>query len=227
MEEKYTQFFNLLNNELGTYADQCVAVANLWSRYIGGPLLTGNAIDLKQNASDFYDWIDNTPDNFPVQGDIAVFGAPYGLINGVYKGHTGVVEVADANLMHILEENDPIGSSAHLSTYNYIGCLGWLHPKNLPPVTPQPTQVTDQTIVHTTSDGDIEWQAARSLIEDRKNENVKLTSDLSVDQTRLNTLQDQYNQTKQELINCETYSYPVKKMTFIGRIKVWLHALIG
>ncbi len=147
MEPKFNQLLNLLNGELGVYADQCVQVDNIWSRLIGGPTLTGNAIDLKQNAGDFYEWIDNTPDNFPSQGDMPVFGRPYGLLpDGTYAGHTGVSSNnSNKNTMEILEQNDPNKSSVHLHTYGYTGCLGWLHPKAIQGGEQNPPTLTDQS----------------------------------------------------------------------------------
>lgn len=119
---------------------ECVGLCEIWLDMLGLNTnhLYGNAIDLPTNANPtLFSVITNTADNFPVPGDIAVLGQPYGetIVNGVttYLGHCGVVISADVNSMTLLEQNDPDGSTPHQQTYNYSAQnIKWLHPIKIP-----------------------------------------------------------------------------------------------
>ena len=105
---------------------QCVGLIEVYTDMLGLPHTWGNAKDLFTTADpSSFDIIQNTPTNFPLAGDILVFGTTYG--NG--SGHTGIVVTADANTVTLFEQNDPVGSTPHETRYNYPDCLGWLHPK--------------------------------------------------------------------------------------------------
>lgn len=113
---------------------QCVGLIEVWIDILKLPHVWGNAIDLLTNAdATSFQIILNRPDNFPLPGDVAVLGKPYGLLpTGIYAGHTGVVVTADINAMQLFEQNDPALTTPHLQSYDYSKCLGWLHPVESP-----------------------------------------------------------------------------------------------
>jgi hypothetical protein len=108
---------------------ECVGLVSLWMDNLNIPHEWGNAKDLLANANTQYvDVINNTADNFPVQGDIMVWGASWG---GGY-GHTGVVEQADKSTFITFEQNNPGGNPPEaIGHRSYAGVIGWLHPKNM------------------------------------------------------------------------------------------------
>ena len=106
---------------------ECVGLSSLWMDNFGIAHVYGHAKDLYANAktTDFAK-IPNTPDAIVQKGDIVVWSANY---NGTY-GHTGVATgKADINTFECFEQNDPLGSTPHLKTYNYAYVTGWLRPK--------------------------------------------------------------------------------------------------
>ena len=106
---------------------ECVGLSSLWMDNFEITHVYGHAKDLYANAktTDFAK-IPNTPDAIVQKGDIVVWGAGY---NGTY-GHTGVATgKADVNTFECFEQNDPLGSTPHLKTYNYAYVIGWLRPK--------------------------------------------------------------------------------------------------
>lgn len=125
----------------GAYGAQCVDLVQFWSQKLGGPRLSGNAVDLQGQTHDgFFRWVDNTPDGVPRAGDIMVWGeyAPYGISQ---YGHTGVFVSGDVNQFTSFDQNWPTGAACHeVHHANYGGVLGWLQPVVLDPapVAPQP-----------------------------------------------------------------------------------------
>lgn len=102
---------------------QCFDVAQLWARVIGSAPFTGATADLIYNQpGDLYTQVANTPNDFPVAGDLIIWNWP----------HVALVISADVNQVTVLEQNDPTGSECHTKSYNYNGVIGWLHPKQLP-----------------------------------------------------------------------------------------------
>ncbi len=110
----------------GYYGDQCVDLVQVVNRFYGAPALTGNAKDI-WNIYPYvnYTKIVNSPDNFPVEGDIVIWGSgigPNGHIAVARKGSTGMV-------LNTFDQNFPIGSRCHSVVHTYNGVLGWLHKK--------------------------------------------------------------------------------------------------
>lgn len=111
---------------------QCVGLVSLWQDNLGVPHEYGNAVDLLNNAdTTYFQVIQNTPDNFPVPGDIIVWDNTWG--NGA--GHTAICVTADNNSFTSFEQNDatgadPNGACEVLSHTDYSGVLGWLHYQN-------------------------------------------------------------------------------------------------
>ncbi len=124
-------FINLFNghsvdwdNALGS---QCFDLANFYSFAIGGKPFIGATADLiyQQPQNGFYTQIANTPNNFPIKGDIVVWNWPHVAI--ATGNNTNI------NQFEVLEQNDPKGSPSHIKVYgNYNGVIGWLRPVNLP-----------------------------------------------------------------------------------------------
>lgn len=126
----FQDFEQLLNGVFvdfdGYYGDQCVDLAQLWSKAIGGQRFWGNAKDIINQAGTFYDQVLNTPTNIPEKGDIVVWA---GSFNGG-AGHVGIsTGHGDELSFEVLEQNDPLSSNCHTKTYNYNHVAGWLHPK--------------------------------------------------------------------------------------------------
>lgn len=112
---------------------QCVGLDSVWMDNLGIPHEWGNAIDLLKNADpNYFDVVYNKlgdTSQFPPDGAIVVLGKPYGLVNGVYYGHTGLSINSDGNTLRLFEQNDPEGSTPHMKEYGYEACIGWLIPK--------------------------------------------------------------------------------------------------
>ncbi len=116
----------------GPIADQCVNVIKEWEKENGWSTTFGNAIDYSKGQAG-WQWIKNTPTGVPPAGAAVVFQEPmvwdsqskiwveYGHIALAYTGSNQKVLVT-------FEQNDPLGSAAHIKDYNYINpkCLGWL-----------------------------------------------------------------------------------------------------
>lgn len=116
--------------------DQCVDLWRVYNlRVIGGPNVTGNAVDYWTNFPiDFYDKIPNDSiDDVPRLGDVIIWGTKYGPY-----GHIAVcTDIADTKGFTSFDQNDPAKSPCHFQPHTYSGVLGWLRPKKLPVDTPE------------------------------------------------------------------------------------------
>ena len=126
-----TEFVKKFN---GTYVEvagttaqnQCVDLANLYIRdFLGLPIIEWtNAVDFpsKVNADD-YDYILNTPNGVPQEGDLVIWGGTY--------GHIAIFIEGNATRFTSFDENFPIGSPCHIQEHTYLSpkVLGWLHPR--------------------------------------------------------------------------------------------------
>lgn len=72
----------------------------------------------------YFKKIDNSPDNFPVKGDIVFWKAT--KTNST--GHVAIILSADAMKFTSLDANYPTGSMPHVVEHNYDNVAGWLHP---------------------------------------------------------------------------------------------------
>lgn len=116
---------------------QCVSVSSEWCVENGWPELSGaTALEIYENFTNAaYAKVLVNHGN-PEIGDIMFWDATYG--GG--DGHTGVVTDVGPTGMIIFEQNDPLGSPAHLQFYNFNHLAGWFHPvaeENEVPVTKQ------------------------------------------------------------------------------------------
>lgn len=146
-------FINAHNGQFldfdGAYGAQCVDLVQFWSQKLGGPRLSGNAVDLQgQTHGGFFRWIANTPDGVPRAGDIMVWGeyAPFGISQ---YGHTSIFVSGDVNQFTSFDQNWPTGHAcAEVHHANYGGVLGWLQPVCLDPApaAPQPAPAPEPVV---------------------------------------------------------------------------------
>jgi hypothetical protein len=71
---------------------------------------------------DAFIWIKNISGDTsqkPQPGDVVVFS----------WNHTGLCVTSDGYTMQLFQQNDPTGSIAHMKSYNFNGCTGWLRLK--------------------------------------------------------------------------------------------------
>lgn len=97
------------------------------------PLVT-HAYQIFDRRSANFQYIDNLPNNFPVKGDIIVFGKPYGrYIDNVglvrYHGHAAVITEASVWTFKAFQQNNPIGAKCNTLKHSYTGVRGWLRKK--------------------------------------------------------------------------------------------------
>jgi len=103
---------------------QCTAIAHALEVETGNPIVYGHAIDTYNNAGAEY----NKGTSYPAPlGAVAVYGKPYGLLNGVYYGHTG----ASRGDGVLFQQNDPTGTVASEKPFGKNGYIGYFIPKNL------------------------------------------------------------------------------------------------
>lgn len=150
MENKFTDFLIQYNGQFvekvdSTNLNQCFDLAIAWTEWLGLPLTIFSglmyAYQIYTNPTQMekgnFDFIANTPDGMPQAGDIIVWNKGYG---GGIAGHVGMATgmFTDTNHFQSFEQNDPIGTNAHLRDYsNYNFVLGWLR-YNKPVANPTP-----------------------------------------------------------------------------------------
>lgn len=119
---------NLFVDYDGAWGDQCVDLVQQYNKVVvGGPFLTGQAAKDIWNTypKEFYDRIENKPDNCPEPGCIMIWGDKYGP-----SGHIALVLEANLNTSRCFSQNDPTGARSTVREYkDYYGVLGWLRPK--------------------------------------------------------------------------------------------------
>jgi len=105
----------------GGYGSQCVDLAKLWEAENGWPVISGNALNIIDNADkNFYDVV-----NSPQAGDIVVWGSGVGEL-----GHIAVfVSQLSADTFNSFDQNWPIGSPCHIQQHTYKNIIGYLRPK--------------------------------------------------------------------------------------------------
>lgn len=162
---------------------QCVGLIEVWTDALGLPHTWGNAKDLLNDAdTNSFEVVQNDPSSltqFPVPGDVFVFGASY----GAGAGHTGVVVNANGSLVSLFEQNDGLDSGVpQLKTYNYGGSLGWLHPKNV--------VIDDQAVIdQLRTERDANYNNYQAEIQ----KNADLTTQLTNKGNELQALQQEFD----------------------------------
>jgi hypothetical protein len=146
-----------------------------------------------------FDYIPNTPNGLPKQGDLVVWAQSYGGY-----GHIGIATgKSDLGSFDCFEQNDPVGSKCHIRRYSYDLVLGWLRPKR----GPLQTEIildkeTFEKLVAKSDEDDKYRQLGygspsdiQARIEDYKRLNGEFT-------TRCNDLQGQANELTASLATC-------------------------
>lgn len=177
------EFFDKYNNKGidfdGYYGFQCMDLAEQYNKeVVGAPKFGGNAIDCwTEYPFDFYDKITNSPDNFPLPGDVIIWSQGVGQF-----GHIAICSDANTNTFTSFDQNWPIGSVCHFQPHNYNNVLGWLRPK--PAIIPQPIPteptINDQTKIDMGEGfGLQEVQQVRSELHDQVNQIGSLIKQLA------------------------------------------------
>jgi len=137
MEQKLKDFINKFINKGGVgntpqNKGQCVGLVNVWVSELGLDHIWGNAKDLWKNYNPKqFDFILNTPDAYPLAGDIVVWNEKMG---GGY-GHTAIAtgvhktEGKSTDWFEAFSQNDPFGSLCVLKKYSYNNVIGFIRPK--------------------------------------------------------------------------------------------------
>lgn len=189
----FTELMGLTNGNYietaGTSAkNQCVDLANAYIRYVLGlPVIElTNAKDFPSKAGDKYNYILNTPEGIPQEGDLVIWGGTYGHIAIFIEGNT--------DRFTSFDENYPTGSPCHVQEHNYNNVLGWLHP-NSAIIAQSNLWLTDQTKIPANLLGtteDMEIQALRGKLGDLERTS-KDNKDLKNEIERLNDKLEQAN----------------------------------
>lgn len=132
----FQEFLNKFNGQsnVGNTPEnkgECVGLVSVWVDNLGYDHIWGHAKDLVNNYNpNQFDFILNTPEAMPEQGDIICWNSTMG---GGY-GHTAIATGGQTTLttFEVFEQNNPTGSNCHLKTYpNYNNVIGWLRPKKI------------------------------------------------------------------------------------------------
>lgn len=102
--------------------NQCVDLANAYIRDVLKFLIIEwtNAKDFPSKGNDNYEYILNTPEGVPQEGDLVIWGGEYGHIAIFIEGNTASFRSFD--------QNYPSGSFCHIQNHTYANVLGWMRP---------------------------------------------------------------------------------------------------
>ena len=141
MKEKLNQFISNLNGQFVEVSSksaiyQCMDLAYLWVFCLGLPKATiqkGYAYEVWDKANDltreYFDLIPNTIEAIPQEGDLVVWNNKYGP-----AGHIAIVVSATQAKMTVFEQNNPLGTNAHVQERSYTNVSGFLRPIKLPQI---------------------------------------------------------------------------------------------
>lgn len=148
----------------GYYGFQCMDLYQQYNKEVmSGPHLPSPAAaDVWNNYPKvLYERISNTPNNFPVKGDVIIWKKAPSLP----FGHISVCYSADTSNFVSFDQNWPVGSTCHFQNHNYTNVQGWLRPKSAIIAQPIPQLViTDQTRIPQLDNQEV--GAIRSIIMD-------------------------------------------------------------
>jgi hypothetical protein len=121
LEEQNGEYIEIAGSSNARF--QCVDLVNEYIRSVLGlPIIKWtNAIDFISKAGSNYEFIQNSTSNYPLQGDIVIWGGNI--------GHIAIAIEGNANSFKSLDQNWPTGTPAHVVSHNYNNVLGWLQPK--------------------------------------------------------------------------------------------------
>jgi len=110
---------------------QCMDLVYNWIFCLGIPKSTiqqGSAYQVWINASDltrqYFDLIPNEIETIPQAGDLVVWNNKYGSY-----GHIAIIISATKTTMKVFEQNNPLGTNAHIQDRTYTNVYGFLRPK--------------------------------------------------------------------------------------------------
>lgn len=161
MKDKLNQFIANVNGQFVEVSDhsnvyQCMDLAYFWVFCLGFPKesiqrLRAFEVYTKPTpvSQKYFDKIPNTIEAIPQDGDLVVWGGDYGP-----AGHIAIaLGGGTTKTFKCFEQNNPLGTNAHIQMRNYDKVLGWLRPKvdidrSVDPNASRPTlEVTDQTLL--------------------------------------------------------------------------------
>lgn len=140
MKDKLNQFVDNLNGEFVevSYKEalyQCMDLVYTWVFCLGYPKATIQHLYAYQVFTEptdltrqYFDLIPNTSDFIPQDGDI-------GVIKGTSGNIAGHIFIAlgggTTNSFMCFEQNNPLGTNAHIQSRSYTNVLGFLRPKKI------------------------------------------------------------------------------------------------
>jgi hypothetical protein len=177
MRDKLNQFVENLQGQFVevSYREaiyQCMDLAYTWVFALGYPKATIQNLyafqvytNPKPVTKEYFDLIPNTPNAIPEDGDLVVWSSGYGP-----AGHIAIaLSGGTTSTFMCFEQNNPLGTSAHVQRRNYDHVLGWLRPKKFEENTQAPIEFKDKTIIPVGDPfGNVELQALRSILRDQK-----------------------------------------------------------
>ena len=113
----------------GSYGNQCVDLYRMYVKEVLQKPQTPPVSGAKDiwNSCPGFTKIANSPDNFPLPGDVMIWGSKYGPY-----GHVAIVTKADINTFTCFSQNDPVGTLPTIKTYKaWSTLLGWLRPEGI------------------------------------------------------------------------------------------------
>ncbi len=113
----------------GSYGNQCVDLYRMYVKEVLCIPQTPPVAGAKDiwNSCPGFEKISNSPDAYPLKGDVMIWGSKYGPY-----GHVAIVTEADINKFTCFSQNDPSGSLPGLKTYKaWSTLLGWLRAKEV------------------------------------------------------------------------------------------------
>ena len=128
------EFFKKYNNQGidydGYYGFQCMDLYQQYNKdVIGAPHIPDNASGVWTSyPKDFYEKVENTPNNFPLKGDVVIW-------NNNVGGGFGHIAVATGNetgstMFESFDQNWPPGTKCHYQRHVFTNVIGWLRPKD-------------------------------------------------------------------------------------------------
>lgn len=152
MREKLNTFISNLNGQFVEVSDrtniyQCLDLVYLWVFALDIPKATIRrlyAYEVYDKADDltrqYFELIGNTPDAIPQPGDLVVWNNKYGP-----AGHIAIA-TGEGNTTSFMcfEQNNPLGTNAHVQLRKYTNVVGFLRPKNQQKADPKIVELEGQ-----------------------------------------------------------------------------------
>lgn len=174
--------------------NQCVDLANAYLRdVLNHPIVEWtNATDFPSKLTDF-EWIQNTPDGVPQEGDIIVWQ------NSTY-GHIAIFVEGNTTSFRSFDQNFPTGSPCHIQNHTYITAMCWGRPKE---PTVEVASSKFQELVHKSTLYDSFFAAGYASVEDILKEKEVLNNEKNDIQNQL-TAEIQKNQDLRDVLDKQT-----------------------